>query len=62
VIYSGGFMILFHSISGLFLPAVVRPILDSFEEAKQVSQPALTDVCDFVLYSISLCLLACSNL
>jgi hypothetical protein len=55
-------MILFHSISGLFLPAVVRPILDSFEEAKQVSQPALSDVCDFVLYAISLCLFACSNL
>uniref|UniRef100_A0A0A9FNE0 Uncharacterized protein n=1 Tax=Arundo donax TaxID=35708 RepID=A0A0A9FNE0_ARUDO len=27
---------------GLFLPAVVRAILDSFETAKQVSQPALT--------------------
>jgi hypothetical protein len=56
--YSAGFMILFHSISGLFLPAVVRPILDSFEGAKQVSKPALSDVCDFVLYAISLCLLA----
>ncbi|XP_072966827.1 uncharacterized protein [Typha angustifolia] len=29
---------------GLFLPAVVRPILDSFETAKQVPQPALSDV------------------
>ncbi|KAL3815141.1 hypothetical protein ACJIZ3_016409 [Penstemon smallii] len=29
---------------GLFLPAVVRPILDSFETAKQVPQPALNDV------------------
>ncbi|KAI5647099.1 hypothetical protein M9H77_33104 [Catharanthus roseus] len=29
---------------GLFLPAVVRPILDSFETSKQVSQPALSDV------------------
>ncbi|KAL6840520.1 hypothetical protein ACP4OV_030330 [Aristida adscensionis] len=29
---------------GLFLPAVVRPILDSFETAKQVPQPALTNV------------------
>lgn len=29
---------------GLFLPAVVRPILDSFESSKQVSQPALSDV------------------
>ncbi|XP_050215157.1 uncharacterized protein LOC126666199 [Mercurialis annua] len=29
---------------GLFLPAVVRPILDSFETSKQVPQPALTDV------------------
>ncbi|KAG1367668.1 protein RKD4 [Cocos nucifera] len=28
---------------GLFLPAVVRPILDSFESAKQVPQPALSD-------------------
>ncbi|CAA2965334.1 fiber fb11 [Olea europaea subsp. europaea] len=29
---------------GLFLPAVVRPILDSFESSKQVPQPALSDV------------------
>ncbi|KAH0980113.1 hypothetical protein GBA52_007290 [Prunus armeniaca] len=29
---------------GLFLPAVVRPILDSFEASKQVPQPALSDV------------------
>ncbi|XP_038984483.1 uncharacterized protein LOC103719671 [Phoenix dactylifera] len=29
---------------GLFLPAVVRPTLDSFETAKQVPQPALSDV------------------
>ncbi|XP_058095870.1 uncharacterized protein LOC131241174 [Magnolia sinica] len=29
---------------GLFLPAVVRPILDSFETSKQVPQPALSDV------------------
>ncbi|XP_020264180.1 uncharacterized protein LOC109840084 [Asparagus officinalis] len=29
---------------GLFLPAVVRPILDSFETAKEVPQPALRDV------------------
>ncbi|KAI3835591.1 hypothetical protein MKW98_027503 [Papaver atlanticum] len=29
---------------GLFLPAVVRPILDSFESSKQVSQPALKEV------------------
>ncbi|PQQ21675.1 uncharacterized protein Pyn_38226 [Prunus yedoensis var. nudiflora] len=28
---------------GLFLPAVVRPILDSFEASKQVPQPALSD-------------------
>ncbi|KAJ0986137.1 hypothetical protein J5N97_004493 [Dioscorea zingiberensis] len=28
----------------LFLPAVVRPILDSFDTAKQVPQPALSDV------------------
>ncbi|MQL94558.1 hypothetical protein Taro_027213 [Colocasia esculenta] len=27
---------------GLFLPAVVRPILDSFETAKQVPQPILS--------------------
>nr|CAB3478068.1 unnamed protein product [Digitaria exilis] len=31
----------------LFLPAVVRPILDSFETAKQAPQPALSDVCTF---------------
>ncbi|KAI3893670.1 hypothetical protein MKX03_032086 [Papaver bracteatum] len=29
---------------GLFLPAVVRPILDSFESSKQVPQPALKEV------------------
>ncbi|GAB2291129.1 hypothetical protein Dimus_025387 [Dionaea muscipula] len=29
---------------GLFLPAVVRPILDSMESSKQVPQPALSDV------------------
>ncbi|KAG0465579.1 hypothetical protein HPP92_019743 [Vanilla planifolia] len=29
---------------GLFLPAVVRPILDSLESAKQVPQPPLSDV------------------
>ncbi|XP_050236192.1 uncharacterized protein LOC126686188 [Mercurialis annua] len=29
---------------GLFLPAVVRPILDSFETSKEVPQPALSDV------------------
>ncbi|KAG2615676.1 hypothetical protein PVAP13_3NG044390 [Panicum virgatum] len=29
---------------GLFLPAVVGPILDSFETAKQVPQPALSDM------------------
>ncbi|CAN4108445.1 unnamed protein product [Withania somnifera] len=29
---------------GLFLPAVVRPILDSFEASKQVPPPALSDV------------------
>ncbi|KAH7651669.1 hypothetical protein IHE45_20G072400 [Dioscorea alata] len=29
---------------GLFLPAVVRPILDSFDTAKEVPQPALSDV------------------
>ncbi|OMP08658.1 hypothetical protein COLO4_06226 [Corchorus olitorius] len=28
---------------GLFLPAVVRPILDSLESSKQVRQPALSD-------------------
>jgi hypothetical protein len=41
-------------ISGLFLPAVVRPILDSFETAKQVPQPALSDVCTFVLNTFNL--------
>ncbi|RWR97519.1 fiber protein fb11 [Cinnamomum micranthum f. kanehirae] len=29
---------------GLFLPAVVRPILDSLETSKEVPQPALSDV------------------
>ncbi|XP_051144295.1 uncharacterized protein LOC127260567 [Andrographis paniculata] len=29
---------------GLFLPAVVRPILDSLETSKQVPPPALSDV------------------
>ncbi|KVH91245.1 hypothetical protein Ccrd_006731 [Cynara cardunculus var. scolymus] len=28
---------------GLFLPAFVRPMLDSFESSKQVPQPALSD-------------------
>ncbi|MBA0772503.1 hypothetical protein Goshw_000122 [Gossypium schwendimanii] len=28
---------------GLFLPAVVRPILDSMDSSKQVPQPALRD-------------------
>ncbi|KAK4578053.1 hypothetical protein RGQ29_028257 [Quercus rubra] len=31
-------------VNGIFLPAVVRPILDSYEAAKQVPQPALNDV------------------
>ena len=30
--------------TGLFLPAVVRPILDSLESSKEVHQPALRDV------------------
>ncbi|KAL8541007.1 hypothetical protein ACS0TY_002333 [Phlomoides rotata] len=29
---------------GLFLPAVVRPILDSFETSKPVPPPALNDL------------------
>ncbi|XP_014491490.1 uncharacterized protein LOC106754061 [Vigna radiata var. radiata] len=29
---------------GLFLPAVVRPILDSYQATKQPPQPALSDV------------------
>ncbi|KAF5198478.1 Fiber protein fb11, partial [Thalictrum thalictroides] len=28
---------------GLFLPAVVRPMLDSFESSKQLPPPALND-------------------
>ncbi|MFS7889186.1 hypothetical protein Hanom_Chr00s000003g01604001 [Helianthus anomalus] len=28
----------------LFLPAVVKPMLDSFEPSKKVRQPALNDV------------------
>lgn len=31
-------------IAGLFLPAVVRPILDSLETAKPVPPPQLSDV------------------
>ncbi|KAL8196003.1 hypothetical protein R6Q57_025003 [Mikania cordata] len=30
---------------GLFLPAFVRPMLDSFESTKQVPPPALSDPC-----------------
>ncbi|WMV11590.1 hypothetical protein MTR67_004975 [Solanum verrucosum] len=30
--------------AGLFLPAVIRPILDSFESSKQVPAPPLSDV------------------
>ncbi|CAL5331841.1 unnamed protein product [Camellia sinensis] len=33
---------------GLFLPAVVRPILDSFETSKQVPPPALNDIKHFM--------------
>lgn len=29
---------------GLFLPAVVRPMLDSMQSSKQVPSPALSDV------------------
>ncbi|XP_027350988.1 uncharacterized protein LOC113862031 [Abrus precatorius] len=29
---------------GLFLPAVVRPMLDSYQATKQTPQPALSDV------------------
>ncbi|KAF3439844.1 hypothetical protein FNV43_RR18122 [Rhamnella rubrinervis] len=29
---------------GLFLPAVVRPILDSYDTSKQVPPPVLSDV------------------
>ncbi|XP_028767611.1 uncharacterized protein LOC114727727 [Neltuma alba] len=29
---------------GLFLPAVVRPMLDSYQASKQPPQPALSDV------------------
>lgn len=29
---------------GLFLPAVVRPMLDSMQSSKQVPPPALSDV------------------
>ncbi|KAL2345918.1 hypothetical protein Fmac_007203 [Flemingia macrophylla] len=29
---------------GLFLPAFVRPMLDSYQAAKQPPQPALSDV------------------
>ncbi|TYH95799.1 hypothetical protein ES332_A12G131900v1 [Gossypium tomentosum] len=34
---------------GLFLPAVVRPILDSMDSSKQVPQPALRDVVSGVI-------------
>ncbi|KAK7860282.1 hypothetical protein CFP56_039680 [Quercus suber] len=35
--------VLSEDLNGIFLPAVVRPILDSYEAAKQVPQPALND-------------------
>ncbi|KAJ4780459.1 Fiber protein fb11 [Rhynchospora pubera] len=34
---------------GLILPAVVRPVLDSFQTAKEVPPPALSDVSFFHL-------------
>jgi len=37
---------------GLFLPAVVRPILDSLEASKQVKAPPLTDVCIRIYLSL----------
>lgn len=40
-------------MTGLFLPAVVRPMLDSFESSKQVPQPALKDVSTMILHPIS---------
>ncbi|CAF2093416.1 unnamed protein product [Brassica rapa] len=42
---------------GLFLPAVVRPILDSLEASKQVKAPPLTDVSIYntFIYVPSLC-------
>ncbi|KAL0309363.1 UNVERIFIED_CONTAM: hypothetical protein Sradi_5878600 [Sesamum radiatum] len=36
---------------GLFLPAVVRPMLDSFETSKQVPPPALSDILFLMLAS-----------
>ena len=38
-------------LSGLFLPAVVRPILDSLETSKPVPPPQLSDVSDFPYYA-----------
>ncbi|KAF7153166.1 hypothetical protein RHSIM_Rhsim01G0174400 [Rhododendron simsii] len=39
---------------GLFLPAVVRPILDSFETSKQAPPPALNEIPD-VVFTASFC-------
>ena len=39
---------------GLFLPAFVRPVLDSFESAKQVPQPDLKDVSWPLVFFITL--------
>ncbi|RLN30623.1 fiber protein Fb11 [Panicum miliaceum] len=40
---------------GLFLPAVVRPILDSWETAEKVPPPPLNEVCDFLHFWFVLC-------
>ena len=44
VIQGKQFLTLTYEIIGLFLPAVVRPMLDSMQSSKQVSPPALSDV------------------
>jgi hypothetical protein len=43
------------AISGLFLPAVVRPILDSWETAENVPPPPLNDVCDLLCFLVVPC-------
>nr|ACG45151.1 fiber protein Fb11 [Zea mays] len=40
---------------GLFLPAVVRPILDSWQTAEQVPPPLLNDVRDFLFFGCFMC-------
>lgn len=40
---------------GLFLPAFVRPMLDSWETAEKVPPPPLNDVCGFLCFWVVSC-------